>query len=319
MHVRQKPSQRLTADQVTQLLYLHDIRSLRARLSQYLAQKQAVWILFDNLDVGWSTHGIDDIDALVLRCLINAGRAIERDMRKDGRVFHCIVLVRNDVYEHLMRSSPDYGKEMRAVLDWTDRDLLREMLRLRLVSGLEATPAASLEQVVPLICISHYGGHEVIDYMIDRSLMRPRNLLKIFIHRRGIASNFNHDRISEADLEKGLAAYSQDLLLELDRELTDVFPGGESVLYQLLDAQSELTREQLKELIVRADVDGGNVPKVIEFLMYYGVIGLRTDERDLYIYDVEYDSRKLAVRIERAGEGVRFCINPAFWPSLNIQ
>lgn len=84
--------QRLTTDQVTQLLYLHDIRSLRSRLSRYLEKKQSVWILFDNLDKGWSTHGVDDIDALVLRCLINAGRAIERDMRKDGRVFTVLFL-----------------------------------------------------------------------------------------------------------------------------------------------------------------------------------------------------------------------------------
>ncbi len=312
--------QRLTTDQVTELLYAHDIRNLRLRLSRYLAQKQAVWVLFDNLDIGWSTRGVDDIDALVLRCLINAGRALERDMRKDGRVFHCIVFVRNDVYEHLMRQSPDYGKEMRAVLDWTDRDLLREMLRLRLVSGLDKSAAtATLEQLVPLICISHYRGQEVIDHMIDRSLMRPRNLLKIFIHSRGFASNFNHDRIDEGDLEKGLAAYSQDLLLELDRELTDVFPRAENLLYYFLDAKSVLSRRELNELLLKVDLDEKGVSSVIDFLMYYGVIGLRSGENDLYIYDVDYDSRKLAIRIDRAGDGALFCVNPAFWPSLDIH
>lgn len=312
--------QRLTTEQVTQLLYLHDIRSLRSRLSRYLEKKQAVWILFDNLDKGWSTHGIDEIDALVLRCLINAGRSIERDMRKDQRVFHCVVFVRNDVYEHLMRNSPDYGKEMRAVLDWRDRDLLREMLRLRLVSGLDkAASTATLEQLVPLICISHFEGHEVVDHMIDLSLMRPRNLLKIFIHSRGFASNFNHDRISEEDLEKGMAAYSQDLLLELDRELTDVFPGAENVLYQFLDANSELSKKDLSQLIFEAGISEDDSAKVIDFLLYYGVVGLRTVDKDLYIYDVDYDSRKLAVRIDRAGDSARFCVNPAFWPALSIQ
>jgi hypothetical protein len=36
-----------------------------------------------------------------------------------------------------MKGSADYGKDMRAVLDWTDPDMLREMLRLRLVSGMD--------------------------------------------------------------------------------------------------------------------------------------------------------------------------------------
>ena len=58
-------------------------------------------------------------------------------MRKASHKFHCIVFVRNDVYDHLMRNSADYGKEMRATLDWNDSDMLREMLRLRLVSGMK--------------------------------------------------------------------------------------------------------------------------------------------------------------------------------------
>src|SRR5690606_18717590 len=108
---------RLTAEQVTELLYSHDIRALRDRISAYLERKQSVWVLFDNLDKGWSTHGVDVIDTIVLRCLIDAGRKIEREMRRAGHSFHCIVFVRNDVYDHLMRNSADYGKEMRATLD----------------------------------------------------------------------------------------------------------------------------------------------------------------------------------------------------------
>jgi hypothetical protein len=312
--------QKLTGEHITELLYVHDIRALRHRISRYLEQKQTVWVLFDNLDKGWSTHGVDEIDALVLRCLIDAGRKAERDIRKGGHDCHCLVFVRNDVYEHLMQNSADYGKEMRAVLDWTDPDLLREMLRLRLVSGLDrAASNAQLEQVIPLISVSHYRGHEVVDYMITYSLMRPRNLLKIFNHCRGFATNFNHDRISEDDLEKGIAAYSEDLLLELDRELTDVFPGAKDVLYHLLDAKPELARKELLELISEAGVSDSELDKVVDFLVYYGVVGLKTSDIDLYIYNVNYDTRKMAIRIGRAGDNARFCVNPAFWAALNIH
>ena len=76
----------------------------------------------------------------------------------------------------------------------------------------------------PQLCISHYRGEETSAYIIERSLMRPRNMLKIFLHAKGFASNLSHQRIEETDLEKGVRAYSQDLLVELDHELTDVFP-----------------------------------------------------------------------------------------------
>ena len=92
--------------------------------------------LFDNLDKSWSTIGVDRTDAVTLRCLIDAGRKVERDMQRRGHEFRCIVFVRDDVYQHLMANSSDYGKEMRATLDWSDPDLLRELLRLRLISNL---------------------------------------------------------------------------------------------------------------------------------------------------------------------------------------
>lgn len=221
--------QKLTSQQVTELLYTHDLRTLRARVSRYLEKKESVWILFDNLDKGWSTQGVDAIDAIALRCLIDAGRKVEREMQRGGHRFRCIVFVRNDVYERLMANSADYGKEMRATLDWTDPDLLREMLRLRLVSGLEAKAAeVPFEQIWPTICTSHFRGEESSAFIIDRSLMRPRNVLKIFNHARGYASNFNRARISEDDIQKGMRAYSQDLLIELDRELGDVLPAAKS-------------------------------------------------------------------------------------------
>ncbi|KQT36707.1 P-loop ATPase, Sll1717 family [Methylophilus sp. Leaf414] len=312
--------EKLTSEQVTELIYVHDLRLLRERISSYLEQKQAVWILFDNLDKGWSTHGVDDVDVTVLRCLINAGRIIERDMRKGQRTVHCIVFVRNDVYEHLMANSADYGKEMRAVLDWTEPDLLREMLRLRLVAGLEEDASdADLSEIIPKVAISHYRGNEIVDYMIERSLMRPRNLLKIFSHCRGFASNFNHSRIEEGDVEKGFSAYSQDLLLELDKELTDVFPTAKDFLYHFLDASPVLNKDEIFKLFQEAGIDGAEYPNLLNFLLYYGVIGLNSDGEITYIFDINYDLRKLNIRIERSNGNAIFCINPAFWPSLNIR
>jgi hypothetical protein len=54
-------AQRLTAAQVTELLYKHDLKQLRSLISEYLQEKKSVWVLFDNLDKGWSTYGVDVI------------------------------------------------------------------------------------------------------------------------------------------------------------------------------------------------------------------------------------------------------------------
>lgn len=312
---------KLTAENVTHLVYVHDVRDLRNQIAEYLTHKSGVWILFDNLDKGWSTQGVDVVDATILRCLIDAGRKLERDMRKSGFPFHCIVFIRNDVYEYVMAQSADYGKEMRATLDWTDPDLLREMLRLRLAAALdEGGRDVQFEQLWPMLCVSHYKGEETSAYIIERSLMRPRNVLKIFSHARGFASNLNHSKISESDLEKGLRAYSQDLLIELDHELTDVFPAAHDLLYRFVDSPSELSSNELGELIQESGLEQADVPKVTEFLLYYGILGIRVGpEASHYIFDVNYDLKVLQIRADRGGENLRYVLNPAFTPALNVQ
>jgi hypothetical protein len=312
--------QKLTTEQVTELLYRHDLAKLRGLISEYLERKGTVWILFDNLDKGWSTQGVDEMDATVLRCLIDASRKIEREMRRADRSLHCIVFVRNDVYEHVMRHSADYGKEMRAVLDWTEPDLLREMLRLRLVSGLDGKAKnREFDQIWPMFCVSHYHGEETSGYLIDRSLMRPRNVLKIFNHCWGFATNFRHVKIDVEDIDKGLRAYSNDLLVELDHELVDVFPAARDLLYHFLDAAEVMSDSELSALIRSAGVEGASVRRVIEFLTYFGVLGLRTEDGDLYIYHVGYNSKMIEARAQRAGEKAVYVINPAFWPALSIK
>jgi hypothetical protein len=229
------------------------------------------------------------------------------------------MFVRNDVFDHVMRQSPDYGKEMRATLDWSDADMLREMLRLRLVSNLaESQRNKDFFAIWRQLCDSHYAGEESSAYLIDRSMMRPRNLLKIFNHCRGFATNFQRQRIIAEDIKKGLLAYSHDLVEELDRELTDVIPEARDLLYHFLDGQAVLSSADLAETLAAAKIDPATNEKVTEFLLYYGVLGIRSVDQDHFIYGVNYDLRQLKIRTGRIIDA-HYIVNPAFWPGLNIQ
>jgi hypothetical protein len=314
-----KDAHRLAASEVTELVYSHDIKQLRELISSYLQRKEAVWVLFDNLDKGWSTQGVDVIDATVLRSLVDAGRKVEREMRKAGHVVHCIVFVRNDVYDNLMRNTPDFGKEMRATLDWNDPDMLREMLRLRLVSGMHADlNTVDFHAIWHELCVSHIDGEDTSSYLIRRSLMRPRNLLKIFNHCRGFATNFNRQMIEDVDIEKGLKAYSSDLLQELDAELTQVLPSAQDLLYHFLDSKQSLSLAELNTLLTSANIDLADYEKVLSFLLYYGVLGIQIGESEYFIFDVNYDLKALRIRAERGKSNTRYVINPAFWPAFSI-
>jgi hypothetical protein len=310
--------QRLTAQQVTGLIYKHSIRDVRDSLSAYLKFKNAVWVLFDNLDKGWSAHGLTSNDILILRSLIDAARKIQREVQKDGHNFHCVVFVRNDVYQLLVESSADYGKESRATLDWTDADLLRELVRRRLIqNGLPGD--TTFERVWSQICISHYRGEETSQYLIDRSLMRPRNLLKMLAHCRGFAVNLGRERIEQTDIEKGLKAYSLDLITEADQELTDIIGSDTTLLYHFIGEGDEFDRPRLKAILKGAEIPEDRIVSVIEFLLYYGFLGIKVSgESARYIFDVGYDTKVLKVLITKNQQTLSYVLNPAFYPGLNL-
>ncbi len=310
--------QRLTAEDVTELVHKNKIPELRKALSYYLKFKDSVWVLFDNLDKGWTSHGLVSADVLILRCLIDASRKIQRQMQQDDHDFHSIVFVRNDVYQLLIESSADFGKESRAALDWTDFDLLRELLRRRLLSP-DISSDTRFERVWARVCVSHYDGEETSQYLIDRCLMRPRNLIKLFGHCRGFAVSLERERIEKEDIEKGLKAYSLDLITEADQELTDVLGESTSLIYYFIGEGNEFNALEIRSILSLSGVADAKIEQVLEFLIYYGFIGIKTDfDKITYIYNLGYDMKLMNVLIGKYYPNIKYVLNPAFYPALNL-
>ena len=308
---------RLTADEVTGLLHVKAIGGLKTTLADYLSHKEQVLVLFDNLDKGWSHRGIESGDILILRCLIDASRKVQNEMRRVGIPMSCVVFVRNDIYELLIEESADFGKETRASLDWSDPDLLREVLRRRLVQQLEGD--ANFSQIWGRICCSHFRGEETSQFLIERSLMRPRNLLRLVNHCKGFAVNLDHERIEPEDIEKGLHAYSSDLVIEADRELADVLPSAKGLLYDFVGEPAEMDKAQLEALLTESKLTHEEFETVLGFLLYFGFLGIRVGEEEpQYIYDVGYDQGILSALQRKNRDTVRLVLNPAFWPALGV-
>ncbi len=315
-----EPNEGITVEQVTEILYKHDIKELFDILGTYLRFKGEVWLLFDNIDKSWSVEGVTDTDIFVLRCLIDASRKLERDFIRRDIEFRSVVFVRDDVYTLLMEGSADYGKEMRATLDWSDKALLSEVLFKRILNSFEDEGNGVPSVIWNRIVVSHYSGETSMEYMINRSLMRPRNLLKIFRYSLGYAINLGHERIQLEDIARGIRTYSQDLITEVDRELTDVFPGARRLVYEFTEENSRFSDEELLTLVQVFGLDEKESRQVVSFLLYYGIIGVQRagDDEPLYIYDVNYNIEMLRVRIRKWKAATSFVVNPALWEALSI-
>lgn len=316
---RGSPSMDLTlsSSEVTNILYETDIRAVREDLKSYLAAKSTVYVMFDNLDRGWPETGLTTDDVLVIRSLIEASAKLQRDMRSKDVDFSSIVFLRNDVYQILMKSTPDFGKDMRAQLDWTDPDQIKEMVRLRLANAMD-DDEVKFDAAWHQIAVSHIDGEESFQFLIDRSFYRPRNVLKLINHCRAAAINARHEMMEEDDIEKGVNAFSQDVLIEADREITDVMPETKQLLYQFMGERSLLSKGELNLLLSRQIESQDDIDRVVERLLYFGFIGLERAGATRYIYNVAYNMELLKVELSKFSGQVRYQINPAFWPALYI-
>jgi hypothetical protein len=307
---------RLSTENVTEIIQSYQLPELRAEIIKYLYYKDSVWILFDNLDKGWPTHGIEQTDVVILRALIDASKKIKRELNREDIEAHAIVFVRNDVYELLVEESSDFGKEIRVHLDWSDVDQLKRLVLRRLSESENSNFDKVWEKYVSRLV----NGEHSFDYIVERSLYRPRNLVKIIYSARGLAVNARSKIITESNIIKAIAIYSHDVLEEADEELSDIIPKARGLLYKFIGEPASFSRESLLEIVGdHAAFSDDEKAKVVQALLYYGFIGIQeVGAEPRYIYNFSYKMKLLEAWMNKHSERKKFVLNPAFWEALEV-
>jgi hypothetical protein len=138
-------------------------------------------------------------------------------------------------------------------------------------------------------------------------------------HCRGFAVNLAHERIENADIEKGLRAFSLDLITEADQELTDIIGTDTTLIYHFIGEGDSFDIVKLQTILRGAKVSEDRMIDVIDMLLYYGFMGIKYDtDPPKFIFDVGYDMRILKVIVSKHSDNVNYVLNPAFYPGLNL-
>lgn len=304
----------LSREQIADLLYKHDINRLRNDVFDYLHKKTSICILVDNLDKSWESSGVSSDDILMVRSLLESGRKLERSLAREDIQSFVTIFLRNDVYELLLDQTPDRGKEGKVAIDWTDRQVLKKIVRTRMScvrDGLNWNE----------IAVPHVDGTGSFDWTLDRSLMRPRYLLDFVNKSLGIASSRGHNRIEESDFREAYGSYSRDVVVSINLEIRDVKPHFYDAIFALLNLQSRTTRIDIGLALIEKGYADSCHDEIIDLLIWYGVLGcVGSQGNTKYIYEVEYNTHVLQqIRSNRGKDNEEFEVNSAFWPALNID
>ncbi len=306
-----KKNVRLSSAEVTEIIYRHNIGEIKKILKQYLKYKDSVWILFDNIDKGWNTDGLCKEDLIIVRTLLDASRKIEQQLSNNDIDCKTVIFLRNDVYELLIDYTPDRGKEARVIIDWVDPTALAEIIKRRLNYSI-SEEECDFQTLWDTICVKLVKGEDSFQYIIDRTLMRPRALIDCIKNCIGVAINRGHEKIQENDILDGVKQFSYDIIQEISREIRDILPKVKDALFMFIGQEDILDTKLLNDLYNYEGIDEKDWDKLTDFLLWYGVLGIHDGTSVKYIYNTNYDLSVLKRYKKLAGESAYYQLYPTF-------
>src|SRR5690606_2490985 len=120
-------------------------------------------------------------------------------------------------------------------------------------------------------------GQASFDYIVDRTLMRPRDLLQFLRHCIDVALGRGKSRIDADDIKQAERAYSQDMLTDFAFELSDTHPEHEILPLAFEQAPTRMTISEARDRLLQTmNLEGEDASAAIEFLISLGFFGVST-------------------------------------------
>src|ERR1039457_4601227 len=126
-----------------------------------------------------------------------------------------------------MRPRIGVKKDTAVLLDWTDPEVFKEVIRRRIIRSTDRE--GDFESLWRLIFDSHVRGEESFSYVLSRTLMRPREVLRFCRSCLDVAVSRGRDKVAESDILQAERVCSADALVDIRFELKDVATRFEGV------------------------------------------------------------------------------------------
>lgn len=300
------------------------MRDLRRHLESSLTEFDRVAVLVDNLDKAWERSAdLDDLSIVLLGLLTSIGR-ISNGFRIEARkgnptAFTLSLFLRSDIYNHLVRVAREPDKIRTAAIEWEDPNLLLRVIEERY---LYSSGRNSSHDLWTKFFCANVEELPTKEYLLTRSLPRPRDLLYIVNAAVSNAVNAGHTFVEEEDIVRAAKSYSRfavEAILVANSITTEKL---EELLYELGGGPALIGEQDILVAMQRAGVNESLRDDVVAHLLSLEFLGRETAP-DRYSYGDEGPQARLAEVLARKvaearGTPARYRVHPAFCPYLEL-
>lgn len=309
---------------ISEALHETVVKNLRTALDDVLSKKSRVAILIDNLDKAWVKQADIAQMAEFLQALFSAGNQLITDFaRKDSRrkAVNCTaaIFLRTDIFQRISEIAREPDKLAVTRLIWNDPETLSRVVESRY----EATHTGSDgdHDVWSRYFSASIKGRPAKNYILSRTLPRPRDVVYLVKTAIAFAVNRGHPRVEEDDVIAAEYEYSKYAKTSVMVENGITLPQLEKVLYEFMGAQTTLTLAQASEILLRAGIPQTQTAKVIDHLVGLSFLGLEVG-RGQFVYAEDLSELKkytvLSDKLAEEQRSRRYMIHPAFRAYLEV-
>jgi hypothetical protein len=310
---------------ISEALHQSILKDLRIALGEALSKKNRVAVLVDNLDKAWDKTSDITLLSEFLLGLLSAASRLNVDLRRSDtwreRVnANLVVFLRSDIFERVLEVAREPDKISFSRIAWSDRDLLIRVIEERFVAGFDgARPPSDLWQ--KCFC-PRVRGCPPREYIVNRCLPRPRDVLFFVNGAVATAVNRKHGIVEESDVLAAEKQYSQYAMETILVENGIVVGRLEDVIYEFAGSRAILGWDEVRASVSKAGIPDEEIPAVVDRLCALTFLGVEIGNNEFRFSDdaSEYLRNVVLARrfAENRGSVPRYMVNYPFRAFLEV-
>jgi Cdc6-like AAA superfamily ATPase len=311
---------------LAEVMHEETLANIRNLLSHLFGKDRKILVLIDNLDKSWKKDNKIDLQSdWILGLLGVTGRIVSElsSFRVKGQQkkidFHLTIFLRSDIFRYIYGRAREPDKlEYTNLLKLADKDVLFRIIEQRFIelSNNELLAENLWEKYI----VTMVGNIPVKDYIYERLVPRPRDIIYFFKNAHENATSRGHLTIEEEDIKLAYENYSSWVFTSMMVENGITIDQLKKFLYQLVECPQVVDRDTLYIAMCDAKLSESEefLDYLIEHLSSLSILGKEVKENQ-FEFEYAFDSKDLINARSKKLNSKRYKVHNALVPLLNLN